>query len=186
MKPKNSQGSFILVWLLVLYFFYGAYKNQDNCGAAFRHDVKTLQDTGLHNVKLVPVQSTVSNLTKLTHAVKINNHTPRFGTEFTCYQIDCRIRGYMLQDNEVHLLLVDLKDSTKTIIGVIPDITCANVKTSKFIKSFVGTTQEFETFKLPNNRVKDGIYTLTGVCFFDNAVPIKMQLHPVMDIVKQR
>lgn len=193
MKKNSLSPFFILLMGAVLYFVAAAFESQGNCGGVDRHDVKTLQDTGLKHIKFVPIQSTVGNLRLLTHIIKIGNNTPRFGAEFNCYQIDCRIREYRIEDDgDVHLVLVDIKDSSKTIIGEIPDINCDKIKTSKFIKNFVNAHMEFENFSLSHHKVKEGIYTITGVCFFDKVhgqlgvAPNGIELHPIMDIVKGR
>jgi hypothetical protein len=187
---KNWKLTFGIILLLVVL----AFVSQEECGGNERWDVKTLQDSLAHKINFTPKQTTVGNLTTLRHVEKVGNHTERFGNEFVCYQIDCRIREYRLEeDGDYHLVLVDMKDSSKTIIGEIPDFNCEKVKTSKFIKNFIDARVTFQKYILPKHGVKDGVYTITGVCFYDKihgqlgvCKDNGLELHPIMDIIKQR
>src|ERR1700747_2379007 len=98
-------------------------KNQDvNCGGQERWDVKTLSDSAATKVNFTPIQSSAPALRLLVPSQKIGNNTKRFDTEFFTYTIQCKVREYRIEeDGDTHLVLMDVSDTTQTIIGEIPN-----------------------------------------------------------------
>lgn len=173
-----------------------------DCGNE-RVDIKTLNDTASKRINWIPKRSSVSDLAKLVQPFPVDykskkkgvipfDKTKRFGYEFSCFQIDCKIREYRREeDGDYHLVLMDMNDTTVTIIGEIVNPECDIVKNSQYINSFKDARAEFEKYKLPNHKVQSGRYTLIGICFFDfihgqlGVAPNGIELHPIMDFQKR-
>lgn len=180
--------------LTVFFFVSSSFGPKENpCGGVERWDVKTLSDPDADKVVMKTTYTTVSKLIELSPGKKIGNKTPRFGVEFNTYTIKCKIKYWSREeDGDIHLVLVDLKDSTKTMIGEIPNLSCDSVAsaTNKYNKYFVEAEKEFLKYKLSRNRVKSGIYQIKGVAFFDQKhgqkglAPNGIELHPILKFKK--
>ena len=157
-----------------------------------RSAVKTLTDKEAANINWTPKGTTIKSLSKLVQGFpkdKKFDKQIRFGYEFNVYEIKCRITGFRKDDQgDYHLVLMDLTDSTSTIVGQILNPDSPGLAGSQYMGSFKNTREEFELFMLPRNKVMDNIYTITGVCFFDlhhevGSAPNLVEIHPIMDII---
>lgn len=187
---KNLQKLLLAfaILLTICSFVFG-----DHCGID-RRDVKSLLDKEAAKIKWTPKNHTVKYLSKLIQVPfpakdKKFNKKIRYGNEFNVYEIKCRIREFRKEDDgDYHLVLVDLNDTTITIVGEIIDPNCPDLSGSQYMGAFKNIREEFELFKLPKNKVMEGVYTITGVCFYDKLhgqLGISangIELHPIMDI----
>lgn len=166
-----------------------------DCGGKDRWDVKTLTDVGAKKVKFKPIKTTIDSLRKIVPNQKVGNTTKRFGTEFYTYEIVCKVREYRMEDDgDYHLVLVDVSDTSKTMIGEIPDPSCPSVAKSGKANTFVKVRTFFkDSVAVKKNVTKQGVYKITGVVFFDKKhrqlglSPNGIELHPILSIksVKQ-
>jgi hypothetical protein len=170
-----------------------SFQQEDPCGGVNRWDVKTLTDKDASSVKRKVLYTTIPDLIKLDPGKSIGLKTPRFGIEFNTYEINCKIKYWIREDDgDLHLVLVDVNDSTKTMIGEIPNLSCDSiaVKTNKNNKNFVATEQEFLKYALKKHMVKDGVYRVKGIGFFDKKhgqtglAPNGIEIHPILKIRK--
>lgn len=183
----------VFITLSIISILLTSFKQ--DCGKE-RWDVKNLSDKEAKSIKWTPIRTTVKSLSQLKQEYPVNDKTfnkkIRFGYEFNIYEIKCRIREYRKEDDgDYHLVLVDLKDTTSTIVGEIVNPLCTDIsKNNNYLNTFISTRSEFEKMKIAHNKVKSGTYTVIGVCFFDKihgqlgVAPNGVELHPIMDIVQ--
>lgn len=175
--------------LLLLAVFFNNYDSSiSNCGGVDRWDVKTLQDADAGKVKLKPVKTSVETLTKKKRPAAVGEQTPRFATEMKTYTVLAIIKDYFTEDDDdIHIVLQDVKDTTITIIAEMPDYNCDKVRDSHFVAKFKKARDHFKSFKR-----KDLIghkFFFTGVAFFDlthgtpqrGVAPNGIELHPVLN-----
>ena len=187
---KKHLKSLIVLSVLIIVF---GFKN--DCGGKERWSVKILTDKESSKIYWLPKSTTVKSLTALIQPYPINDKkfdkSIRFGYEFYVFEVMCKIKEYIKEeDGDYHLVLVDLKDSTSTIVGEMPNPNCDSVKQSKHAKGFRETRTEFEKYILPKGKVSTATFIITGVCFFDKVHGQKggakngIELHPIMDFVR--
>lgn len=179
------------IFLIMIFFLSVSFKK--DCGVD-RWNVKTLSDKESVNIKWTPIRTTVKSLSQIIRTYPIDKTIDkkiRFGYEFNVYEIRCRIKEYRKEDDgDYHLVLVDLKDTTSTIVGEVVNPLCVDIKKNNFFSTFVSAREEFEKITIAHNKVKSGTYTIIGVCFFDKihnqlgVAPNGIELHPIMDIVQ--
>lgn len=155
--------------------------------------VKTLTDKEATNINWTPKETTIPAISKFVQPFpgrdKKFDKNIRFWYEFNVYEIKCRIREFRKDDQgDYHLVLMDINDSTSTIVGQILNPESPALVGSQYMGSFTNTREEFELFMLPRNKVMEGVYTITGVCFFDQhhevgSAPNLVEIHPIMDII---
>lgn len=185
---KHLISLFLLLTLVFISF-------KDDCGGKQRWNVKILADKEASKINWLPKHTTIKDLTKLVQPYPIDdkkfNKNIRFGYEFNVYEITCKIREYIKEeDGDYHLVLVDSKDTTFTMVGEMPNPDCDSTKNSKFVKSFREVRTEFEKYILPKGKVMDIKFTIIGICFFDKVHGQKgvaqngVELHPIMDLTK--
>ncbi len=163
-----------------------------HCTDRKRWDVKTLTDAATNNISFTYADTSISSLINIQPQVTVNNTTPRFGIEFRTYKILCRIREYKLSsDGDYHLVMEDINDPSKTMIGEIPDPNCGAVQNSSHIAEINLARKTFENFVEVTSQVKPGIYIIQGVAFYDQVhgqlgvAPNGIEIHPILNIVKQ-
>ncbi len=173
--------------------------NQKDCDGVERWQVKTLTDSAASKIIWTVQPTTVKALTLLVQNYpkkgdkdfKTFNKVKRFGYEFFVYEVTCKIREFRREDDgDYHLVLMDLTDTTITMVGEIPNPDCSNTQKSLYLKSFQAARIEFEKYKLPYFKVMHGTYKITGVALFDKVhgqlgcAPNGIELHPIMDFTK--
>jgi hypothetical protein len=164
----------------------------EKCGVN-RWGVKTLTDVDAKKVNFKSIKTSIDSLRSLKPDRKIGATVPRFGAEFYTFQLNCGIREYSNEeDGDIHLVLFDLKDTTKTFVAEIPDPNCPAVKGTKYAPKFQKCREDFEAYKLPKKKVLKGEYKITGSFFFDKlhnvkgAPPFGGEIHPVLTIKKMK
>ncbi|MBI3500419.1 MAG: hypothetical protein HY063_01380 [Bacteroidetes bacterium] len=163
-----------------------------NCSDRKRWDVKTLTDADAVKINFSYADTSISALTSIAPQKTVDKNTPRFGIEFRTFRIHCRIREYKLSsDGDYHLVLEDINDPSKTMIGEIPDPNCGAVQTSSHINEINQARKTFETFVEVTSQVKPGTYIIDGVSFYDEVhgqlgvAPNGIEIHPILSIIKQ-
>ena len=160
-----------------------------SCGVE-RWAVKTLSDAAAGQVKFGLVPTTVSALIALTPPPIVKANAPRFETEKQTYRIEVQLVGMKREDDrDIHLVVADPTDLTKTMIAELPDPACAGVVSSAkkagmaaardaFIAACGSATRSF--------RRLSGTAIITGVAFFDvihgqtGVAPNGIELHPIL------
>ncbi len=163
-----------------------------NCSDRKRWDVKTLTDAAANNVNFSYADTSISALSGAVPQVTVADNTPRFGIEFRTFKVRCHIREYKLSsDGDYHLVMEDINDPSKTMIGEIPDPDCGVVKNSAHISEITSARRTFETFVEVTSQVKPGTYLIRGVAFYDQVhgqlgvAPNGIEIHPILNITKQ-
>lgn len=181
-----------ILFLLLLFVLPSFSLQESPCGGKERWDVKTLTDAGINKINFTPDTITIDSLIKIMPNRRIGNTLPRFGIEFKTYVIKCSIREYRKEDDgDYHLVLVSLKDTSKTMIGEIPNPFCSSVFISQYVSKFAETRTYFEqSIILRRNKTKRGIYLIYGVAFYDKkhsqigVATNGIEIHPILSIKK--
>lgn len=164
-------------------------KNPD-CTDRYRWDIKTLTDPNAPNVNYTTIYTTISTLISTTAPIVSSNGT-RSGIEFKTYSIKVHIREYKLSaDGDYHLVLEDIADPNKTMIGEIPDPYCGSVQSSIRINEITQARKNFQNSLLVTAQVDNSVYTITGVAFYDKVhgqigvAPNGIEIHPILYITR--
>lgn len=170
MKYKTRINLIILV-LLAMFFSFNIRKTNTppkQCNFE-RVSIRTLSDTDAVKINLSAKRVSIADLVAIPKPqMPINNKTPRFGHEFNTYQVNCKITGWILEDNgDYHLIIQEFDDTTITIIGEILNTESPSLQKNPHYPEFTSVRTEFEKCKLPDGKVKKGAYKLIGVGFFD-------------------
>jgi len=164
-----------------------------HCGTE-RWPVKTLTDADRAHVNLTPAPTTVAQLLSLPAPAQRPANARVAPTEETTFQIDAVLIGWKLEgDRDLHLVIADAAEPTRTMIAEVPSTTCDHVCSSSHVEQFeaaraaliakFGTpTSSFHRFSTPQP------ITVTGVGFFDflhgqtGVAPNGVELHPVLEV----
>jgi hypothetical protein len=160
------------------------------CGVE-RWDVKTLTDADAGKVNLTPVISTIVELLSLTAPVQPTSRV--YPEEYTTYQLSGNITFAKQEaDSDVHMVLTDPTDATKTMIIEAVCPTCA---TGSVVGNQIATVRQAVEAQFAVGQVGvpvPGTFsvpaTVTGVAFFDRlhgqdgVAPNGIELHPVLAI----
>ncbi len=189
---NNLRTNLIILFAGIALVIFNSFNGfqQSDCGKD-RQNIKTLTDSAAKSVNYNPRRSDINELINLAKPPKISNDLPRSTYEYNTYVINCYIREYRLEaDGDYHLVLQDMDDSTKTIIGEIVNPECDLVKKSTHLNEFIVAREEFSKYILKNNQVKSGIFRIYGVCFFDKShgqlgvAKNGVELHPILSFKK--
>lgn len=182
----------IILAAIILIIIFGF---KDDCGGKQRWSVKILTDKESSKINWTPKHTIIKYLTQLEQPFPIDdkkfNKNIRFGYEFNVYEIICTVKEYIKEDDgDYHLVLVDISDTTMTMVGEIPNPQCDSTKKSNFINAFTIVRNDFEKYASDKEKLKSMRFLITGVCFFDKihgqkgAAKNGVELHPIMDIIK--
>lgn len=177
---------FILLLVSPIFISSFIFQAPEKCGIN-RWDVKTLCDKMASKVNFKAIPTTIDSLRNIKPVQKYSDKALRAGSELYTFQITCGIREYIKEDDgDIHLVLYDLKDTSKTFVAEIPDSNCPSVIGTKYSNKYQKCRDEFDKYKLPKGKVAIGKYILTGVFFFDKlhgakgAAPNGGELHPLL------
>lgn len=184
--------SFVLMLsiAMALLSFSNDGKNLISCGGKDRWEIKTLTDKGSAFIDTNIVE--VGDISQLcSFVVPTTPRSQRSTLEMMVYQVDCKVREYKSEaDGDYHLVLMDIDDTTLTMIAEIPDPTCSRVKKSKFNKCYKKSRKAFESYIINSKKIQSGVYRIVGVCFFDKmhgqlgAAPNGIEIHPILKFQK--
>jgi hypothetical protein len=167
------------------------------CGTE-RWAVKTLRDAGVSDINRTSKSATVRELGALdapSQASLSHDGDTRFGpVEITTYRVKALLLGYRLEDDEdLHLVLADPNNPTKTMIAEIPASDCVRdpafgAKLQKMRNTIVA---RFGFPGVHTNRLPHPVLaSIRGVGFFDithstpqdGVAPNDIEIHPVLGI----
>ena len=161
------------------------------CGGKSRWDEKTLNDSKESQINFNPLRTTIAYLISTKPSKTITNSTLRFGIELNTYTFECRIKDYRLEeDGDYHIVLTDLIDKSKTMIGEIPNPNCSSVQKSKHNYQFLEARKFFENC-LFKSKLDTGVYIISGVAFYDivhgqlGVAPNGIEIHPILNFSKK-
>jgi hypothetical protein len=179
----------LLIWLFLCINVIASAQ----CGKE-RWNVKTLSDKDTQKVDFKHIiKTTVNSQVNLPKPVKIPKNLPRQNTEYNVYAIDCYIIEYkMEEDNDIHIVLRDLKTNA-TMVAEVPSPLCPEVQKTSSYKQFEELYNWFtlnigkpgSSFKTLSKPMK---VRITGVGFYDfihgqrGMAPNGREIHPVLSI----
>ncbi len=161
-----------------------------NCGGTERWAQKTLTDAAENTINFTPVLQTVQQLAGLTTPTPSTTMLRTAPVETTTYITHCTITEKRAEtDNDYHLVLTD--GGANTIIGEIPDPTCATAASSPYVNQFIAARNFIDAHIASGNvlSVNIGAVVITGVGFVDpphgqtGVAPNNFELHPIINIV---
>lgn len=186
----------ITLALLFLLFISPAFAQ--DCGGKERWAVKVLADEDASKINMAPEPAIIEEMINL-NTTDVGTNTPRQDIELKTYEVLAKIKEYKTEtDADIHIVLVDPKDSTKTMIGEIPDPDCRIAKGSGHAKEYTQARGILSKYTLPDSsesgkawqHVEEGFYKVIGVGFIDfphgqtGKAPNNMELHPILSIEK--
>ena len=163
------------------------------CGVG-RWSVKTLSDDDAGRVDTTPKPQTVAALGALPPPDDFPDTHRVAPTELQTFTVTARAVGLSLEDDgDVHMVLADLDDDTKTMIVEFPDAeACLGALTSRFAPEMRSAREALvAAYGEPTTDFMDltGTVTVTGVGFFDfphgqfGVAPNAIELHPVLAFI---
>jgi len=151
-----------------------------------RWPVKTFRDRDRSRVRLAPVDTTVASLARLSRPpdAAFRSRSRIAGAELTVYRVRAGLRRVTYElDGDVHMVLSDLEDPSRSIIAEIPHPLFS-------IGSGFGSVFRAERAEIRNHRRARGEEVeVTGIGFFDYRTHERaggpangFELHPVIGL----
>jgi len=149
-----------------------------------RWPVKTFRDRDRDLVRMQPVDTTVAELSRLPRPDSFPGLRRIAPVELTVYRVEARLRDVIAgSDGDMHLLLADRKEPSRTMIAEIPLPFFA-------FGSGLGEVFEHERREVRAHRRRGAFVQVTGIGFFDpsthdrpGAAPSNgLELHPVIAV----
>jgi len=170
------------------------FKNYENqfdtsaCGGVERWKIKVFTDSLANTIDFTPKQTTIQWLT--SKSVPTSYFTmPRYQPlEDSTYMVTCFITIKKVEsDSDYHLVL---SDTVNTMIGEIPNPTCASVAASPKASEFTAARNWVDANIAAGNVYNVNLppVVVTGVAFIDTAhgqtgaAPNQVELHSILDI----
>ena len=164
-----------------------------SCGGACgveRWAVKTLSDADRERVRLHDtVTTTVEELVAIARPRILSPRSRAAPVELTVYRVEGRLLWLFTEnDQDYHLVLSSLRDSTITMIAEVPDPGCAGACASGFADVYARVRQKLLDYLNSPRSSARPLVQITGVGFFDfihgqrGVAPNGIELHPVLDV----
>lgn len=151
------------------------------CGVE-RWPVKVMADSDVVRIDTLPVATSVTvlgDIARPTTRFPANHRV--YSNELEVWRLRARVRQIIIEsDHDWHLVLEDTEDSARTMIGEIPDSTCA--EGSRYAARFAEARRQLRAIP------RGAIIEFTGVGFFDflhgqrGVAPNGFELHPILSI----
>jgi hypothetical protein len=164
------------------------------CGTE-RWPVKTLSDEDSNRVNLKPVPSTVAELNALPRPPLLPDNRRAAPVELTTYVVRAiLVETSSEKDNDIHVVIADLGDRSKTMITEVVDPGCQGAISSPELADFRRVRETLDLLlRSPTSDMlvplKPGdLIEVTGVGFFDTVhgqtgvAPNAIEIHPVLGI----
>jgi hypothetical protein len=159
------------------------------CGSE-RWTVKTLTDSGARRVSFTPKPSTVADLRDI-EPPDVGRHDPRQLGEFSTYRLKVRLRSFKIaEDSDVHLVVADPTDTSKTMIVELPNAGCTRKAGPSARRRMAAARRSLTASCGAPGHSKftllTGTASVTGVAFFDlihgqrGVAPNGIELHPLL------
>jgi hypothetical protein len=158
------------------------------CGGTERWDVKVLADTGAAHVNYTPLTTTIDSLVHIVTPTPGTSEPRIAGLEYQAYTVNCTITALRTEtDYDYHLVLFD---GTNTMIGEVPDPTCAVAATSAHVNEFLAARNWVSTNigTVTNTYLNVKNVVVTGVAFLDpphgqaGMAPNYLELHSILKL----
>jgi hypothetical protein len=164
-----------------------------HCGTE-RWGVKTLSDPDSVRVNFSLLPETVDGLISQPAPPQLPADARIAPAEERTYIVTAHLVGFKLEDDQdIHIVIADLDQSSETMIVEIPSTDCSEACSSAHFAEFVNARAAFVArFGEPHTRFQrvpgNVTVTVTGVGFFDflhhqtGVAPDGFELHPVLNI----
>ncbi|HXB39466.1 MAG TPA: T9SS type A sorting domain-containing protein [Bacteroidia bacterium] len=158
------------------------------CGGVERWSVKVLTDAAVNTINMTPINANVAYMVNIV-TPSPSTTMPRYaGVEDKTYSVTCNITIKKVEtDNDYHLVL---SDGTNTMIGEIPDPTCAAAASSAFVNDYIAARNFIDAHIASGNvsNVNLPPVIVYGVAFVDpphgqtGKAPNNLEIHPILNV----
>jgi hypothetical protein len=158
------------------------------CGGVERWNEKVLVDAAVPTINFTPIVTTIANLVSIVTPSPSSSATRYAGVEDKTYSVACKITIKKSEtDNDFHLVL---SDGIHTMIGEVPDPTCAAAASSAYVNQYIAA-RNFVNANIASGDVYNvniPMVVVYGVAFVDpphgqtGKAPNNLELHPILDI----
>lgn len=158
-----------------------AQGNPRACGVE-RWPVKVALDAGSSRVDPAPRRTTIAQLGALARPASLPQRERAAPHELETFRVVAIVRSVSRPENDgdLHLVLEDLEDSTRTMVAEAPDSACA--LGSPHIRAFA------DAYRAARTAPPRAIVIVDGIGFFDflhgqgGAAPNGFELHPILSL----
>jgi hypothetical protein len=167
--------------IIPILIFFSSFKLNDDLKD--RTPVRLLKDAESKKIDWTPKTVSISYLIAFVQNYpkeKSFNKNIRFGYEFNCYEVNCLVKSYTIDDEgDYSLILADIRDTSKTIKAELVNPENSQAKKSDFVNSFSQTIIEFNKYLKKDSTLSYASFNVIGVAFFNSNN--KIELSPLMD-----
>jgi hypothetical protein len=167
--------------IIPILIFFSSFKLNDDLKD--RTPVRLLKDAESKKIDWTPKTVSISYLIAFVQNYpkeKSFNKNIRFGYEFNCYEVNCLVKSYTIDDEgDYNLILADIRDTSKTIKAELVNPENSQAKKSDFVNSFSQTIIEFNKYLKKDSTLSYASFNVIGVAFFNS--DNKIELSPLMD-----
>jgi hypothetical protein len=167
--------------IIPILIFFSSFKLNDDLKD--RTPVRLLKDAESKKIDWTPKTVSISYLSAFVQNYpkeKSFNKNIRFGYEFNCYEVNCLVKSYTIDDEgDYSLILADIRDTSKTIKAELVNPENSQAKKSDFVNSFSQTIIEFNKYLKKDSTLSYASFNVIGVAFFNSNN--KIELSPLMD-----
>jgi hypothetical protein len=158
------------------------------CGGTERWYTKVLADANAAQINLTPKATTIDSLVNIATPATTTVDTRIAGLEYQTYSVVCNITQKRNEsDNDYHLVL---SDGTNTMIGEVPDPTCAVASTSAHVNEYIAARNWVNTYigTAANLNINIAPVLVTGVAFLDpphgqtGAAKNNLEIHSILKL----
>jgi len=158
------------------------------CGGTERWYTKVLADANAAQINLTPKATTLDSLVNISTPATTTVDTRIAGLEYQTYSIVCNITQKRNEsDNDYHLVL---SNGTNTMIGEVPDPTCAVASTSAHVNEYIAARNWVNTYigTAANLNINIAPVLVTGVAFLDpphgqtGAAKNNLEIHSILKL----
>jgi hypothetical protein len=167
--------------IIPILIFFSSFKL--NYDLKDRTPVRLLKDAESKKIDWTPKTVSISYLSAFVQNYpkeKSFNKNIRFGYEFNCYEVNCLVKSYSIDsDGDYNLVLMDIRDTSKTIKAELVNPENSQAKKSDFVNSFSQTMIDFNKYLKKDSTLSYASFNVIGVAFFNS--DNKIELSPLMD-----